>query len=240
MLARVLSYQYPLARNLKRSRSARDLAKVAADQTLFLAHKLRGATPIVKDPIALFSAEWLASTFGFNVFALIRHPAAFCASIKVKNWQFDFNHFTRQPALMQGYVREFSDQIQAYARHEADIIDQAMLLWNCIHNTIYLYQQRHPEWIFERHEDLSRDPLGNFRRLYGRLGLEFTERAAKAILDRSGSHNPTEQQLGHDEFRRNSKANIYNWKHRLSRGEIARIRQGTEEISSHFYTPTDW
>src|SRR5438067_1059673 len=46
----------------------------------------RGYRPLVKDPAALFSSEWLARTFGFQVVLLSRHPAAFVSSLKRLGW----------------------------------------------------------------------------------------------------------------------------------------------------------
>ncbi len=61
----------------------------------------RGATPLVKDPIALFSAEWLAATFDMRVLVMIRHPAAFAASIRRRGWRHRFADFLEQPLLMR-------------------------------------------------------------------------------------------------------------------------------------------
>lgn len=35
-------------------------------------------------------------------------------------------------------------------------------------------KERNPEWLVVRHEDLCRDPVGGFRDLFARLGLDFT------------------------------------------------------------------
>ena len=46
--------------------------------------------PIMKDPIAVLSAEWLAQVFNMDVICLIRHPAAFVYSLAKANWDFNF------------------------------------------------------------------------------------------------------------------------------------------------------
>ena len=48
---------------------------------------------LLKDPICVFSAEWVEKEFNSDVVIIIRHPAAFVASLKVKNWEHDFNEF---------------------------------------------------------------------------------------------------------------------------------------------------
>ena len=75
--------------------------------------------------------------------------------------------------------------------------------------------------------------------IYDAFGLEFTHKAKEKILESSGTHNPIEYQ-GEKELKRNSKENIYNWKNRLSKNEIALIRRKTSEISSLFYPENEW
>lgn len=71
-----------------------------------------------------------------NVLVQVRHPAAFCSSLKVKDWEFDFNNFLRQPLLIENYLYPFRDEIQEFAERKRNIIEQGILLWNCIHHTI--------------------------------------------------------------------------------------------------------
>ena len=108
VLRKAIYYGYPLGRNIARARTVRMLANIAKDQGLSWLHKIRKDTPIVKDPIAVFSADWLSKTYDMNVLVMIRHPAAFCSSLKIKNWKFDFNNLLDQPLLIDipGCIRE--------------------------------------------------------------------------------------------------------------------------------------
>ncbi len=190
ILQSVIHFGYPLGSNLAKVRSVRDVIKIARDQILSSLHKTRNDTPIVKDPIAVFSADWLSKQYDMNVLVMIRHPAAFCSSLKIKNWKFDFNNFLKQPLLMDRYLGVFEKEICELAENEKDILDQAILLWNCIHYTINIYQKGHPEWLFVRHEDLSAEPVEQFRAIYKAFNLEFTNKAKSSILKSSGEHNP--------------------------------------------------
>lgn len=238
-LDKVMHYQYPLLDNLARIRTFKNAARVFVDQGITLIHKIKNDTPIVKDPIAFFSADWLCNRYRMNVLILIRHPAAFCSSLKLKNWTFNFNNFLNQPLLIDKYLYVFEEEIREYAQDEKHIIEQAILLWNCIHYTVKVYQQDHPEWLFVRHEDLSNDPLRRFKSIYSKFDLDFTSSVQSRILESSGSHNPTEQQAC-NEFKRNSKENIMNWKRRLSSEEIDNIKTKTKKLSSEFYEDHEW
>lgn len=235
----IINYRYPLRTNIKRIRTAHDFKSVLRDQSLSLLHKLNKDRPLIKDPIAVLSAEWLCTTFNMNVLVLIRHPAAFCSSLKIKNWRFDFNNFLNQPLLMGKHLSPFEEKINTYAKNEKNIIKQAVLLWNCIHHVIRTYQEKHPEWIFMRHEDLSTDPIRRFHSVFRAFDLEFSQKVKKRIHETSGEHNPVEQHTKKP-FIRNSKENIYNWKKRLTPEEILLIRRQTSEISGFFYTDDEW
>ncbi|MFP4382008.1 MAG: sulfotransferase [Candidatus Sumerlaeia bacterium] len=235
----VLSYRYPLWRNILKVRRPIHAARIVRDQRLSWINAWRHARPMLKDPIAFFSAEWLAEHFDMDVLILVRHPAAFASSIKIKQWTFDFDNWLEQPLLMEKYLSPWENQIIDFARKERDILDQATLLWNCIYGTARRYRDKHRDWLFVRHEDLSADPVSAFASLFGELGLEFGEKSRQAILASSGAHNPKEQEAGR-QFVRDSKTNIKNWKHRLTEDEIERVRRGTSEVAGAWYDDGDW
>lgn len=238
-LNRVFQYKYPLVSNIAKLRTIMDAAIITRDQGLCFLHIINNDRPLIKDPIAIFSAEWLCKKFNMKVLVMIRHPAAFCSSLIIKNWKFDFSHLLEQPLLMEKYLGKFEEEIREYTENEKSVIDQAILLWNCIHHTINIYRENHAEWIFVKHEDLSLNPIGQFQLIYSAFGLEFTHKARKIIMRSSGAHNPVEQKAG-NEYLRNSKNNIYNWKNRLSQYEIERIKMKTSEISTLFYSGDEW
>lgn len=235
----IIHFKYPLGSNIAKLRTVRDAARIIRGQGLCFLHRINSNRPLIKDPIALFSAEWLCKKFNMNVLVMIRHPAAFCSSLKVKNWKFNFNNLLDQPLLMKEYLGKFEEKIREYAETEKNIIDQAILLWNCIHYTIDIYRENHPEWLFVRHEDLSLDPVDQFRSMYEAFGLEFTHKAKVKILQSSGAHNPVERQAG-NEFLRNSKKNISTWQSRLSQNEIKLIKIKTSEVVTSFYPGDEW
>jgi len=235
----VLNYNYPFWFNVKNNTDIKDIVRVCRDKSKSVIHNLLKRRPLVKDPIAFFSSEWLYKTYDMDIVIMIRHPAAFCSSLKYKDWHFDFNNFINQPLLMETYLKPFKDQIYEYNQNKPDIIDQAILLWNIFHHTIMLYQEKYPNWTYIRHEDLSASPTNEFKKIYKRLNLVFSDKSKLAINNSSGSHNPIEQQKN-NEFVRDSKKNIKNWKNRLSRQEISKIRILTKKIADNFYDDSDW
>ena len=104
-LERTLRFRYGLRRQLPAiPRSPHELARTAQDLASFTVSRARRARPLLKDPIAVFSSEWLASRFGAQVVVLIRHPAAFASSLKRLGWTHRFEHFLDQPLLLRDHL----------------------------------------------------------------------------------------------------------------------------------------
>ena len=175
-----------------------------------------------------------------SVVVLIRHPAAFAGSLKRLDWQYPFEHLVGQELLRERYFSQFDDEIHQQARTKHDIVDQSILLWRLIHHVIAVYQTRHPDWLFVRHEDLSRDPVTQFQRLHDFLSLDFSAPAREYLARTSNTRNPAEAPTGGDSLHRDSLANITTWKHRLTPAEIRRIREGTAAEAAPFYDDSDW
>ncbi len=237
----IVHFRHPLSLNRKfpETKTPKNIIREIRNQGLYLLHKLNRDRPLIKDPIAFFSAEWLYKRYNMDVLVLIRHPAAFCSSLKIMNWEFDFNNFLKQPLLMERYLYPFEKEIREFAKNKKHNIEKGILQWNCIHNTIKIYREKYPDWLFIKHEDLSADPVNQFKSIYQKFGVEFTQKAKKIIQENSGTHNPVEQQEGF-EYKRNSKENIKTWKWRLSQEEISQIRMKTSQVASSFYTEAEW
>ncbi|MEP6476020.1 MAG: sulfotransferase [Actinomycetota bacterium] len=238
-VADMLSFRYRTLAGVRAVRSGTDVAKLVHERVRWGRYRTHGAVPLVKDPLALFSSEWLAQRFHARVLVLIRHPAGFTSSLVRYGWHHPFDHFLRQPLLMRDRLEPFRQQIEAFAGTEHDPLDQAILLWNLIHHTISGYQGCHPDWLFSRYEDIAMHPMPAFERLYGELGLPFSEDARRAVSEHSDASNPKEARDA-QALKRDSQAAISTWRTRLSREEIGRVRRGTEEVARAFYTDADW
>ena len=227
---------------LRFNRRPRFVIKLLINCVQLARYRIAHVRPLLKDPIALFSAEWLSSKFNMDTVVMIRHPAAFVASLKVKNWTFPFFHYINQPLLMKEQLQPFEKEIMQYAQVERNIIDQGALLWNLFHSVILKYQKDHPDWILLRHEDLSRDPSEGFRSLFQNLHLDFSERIANTVKLHSFANNAADMQpvSNFQNVTRDSLANITTWKDRLANSEIERIKSQVQEISREFYTEDEW
>lgn len=243
---KTIGFRYELGAGLGAAGSVREYARVIKDLYQTSQNRLMGKRPFVKDPNALFLAEWLGKRFDMDVVILIRHPAAFISSLKILNWGFPFSSLTGQPLLLHDYLSQYEADIVAYARKEQDLLDQGILVWKILHHVISQYQQRHDDWHFIRHEDLSLDPERQFNTLFDGLGLAFTQRVRERLQKYTGVGNEADTTSmdvalnSRKSISRHSKKNIWNWKQRLSDDEIKYIRERVEPVSSLYYSDKDW
>lgn len=193
---------------------------------------------LLKEPFAVFSVVWFEERFNARSLLLVRHPAAFVASLRTKNWPFDFQSLASQESLLAGPLRAFRDQIEAAALHPPDLIGQGCLLWNCVNAHLHALREEKPDRLLLRHEDLCRDPFPQFRDLFHQLRLPWSRRAER-FLRASSSARETESQKSAFWFR-DSHGVARNWKSRLSAHEISRIRRETEPVWPLFYDAADW
>jgi hypothetical protein len=241
LMQNVIDMKYPLLPALAQSRALGHLGRAVRDGALSLLARLRCKRPLLKDPIALFSAEWLAERFGMSVVVVIRHPAAFSASIKRLEWWFKFSNWLEQERLMRGDLAEFAEPIHKYISGKKDLVDQAILMWNCMYSVVNRYRTAHPAWSFVRHEDLASDPLTAYQALFRHCRLTWNAKAEAAI--RKFSQNPDARPLSANrptDIRRESQKTISAWKRILAPDEIQRIREGTRTVSALYYDDKDW
>ena len=205
----------------------------------FFIGSMHGQRILLKDPFAVFSTPWFAQKLNCQVVITVRHPAAFASSLKRLNWPFDFRDLLNQPMLMRDYLEP--DRAEMESIKPDDIIGQAALLWRMIYRFVHSTRSLFAQFKIVRHEDLSLDPVNGYKALYESLGLSFNEEVKGIILNSSSSENPTElsKKKVHS-VKLDSRANMDNWKKRLSADEITRIRKMTESVSYLFYSDNEW
>jgi hypothetical protein len=235
----LLEFDYNLWDEIRSIRSRRDFLRIGRDFLIFYNGLMRGQRVLLKDPFAVFSAPWFAKRLNCRVVITVRHPAAFASSLRRLNWAFDFQNLLNQPLLMRDHLEPYRPEMESMSSD--DVIGQAALLWKLIYRSVHATRESNPDFIIVRHEDLSRDPISGYRQLYQSLALEFTPRVEKFILNSSSSENPKElsRKKVHG-FKLDSRANMDNWKQRMTAEEINRIREITKGSAPLYYYDAEW
>ena len=235
----LLAYRYHLAAEVASLRSGHDFLRMWRDIGIFLNGRLFNQRPLLKDPFAVLSLAWFADRLNCQIVVTVRHPAAFASSLKRLNWSFDFRDLLEQPLLMHDRLEPYRERMLKMPPD--DIIAQASLLWSIVYRCVQDDQRQLPALRIARHEDLSLDPVAGFRQLYDEMGLEFTARVEQTIEDSSKAENPGELARGRvHSVKLDSRANLYNWKRRLTAEEIGRIRALTEDVAHNYYPEVEW
>lgn len=234
---KTIALRYGFFAELKSLRSRRDFLRMGRDLGIFLRGRILRQPALLKDPFAVFSLPWFIERLGCRVVVTVRHPAAFASSLKRLNWPFDFRDLLDQPLLMRDHLEPFRADMERV--QPGDVIGQSALLWRMTYRVVHADAERIPSIIVLRHEDLSRDPLAAYARVFESLGIAYTAKVQETIRTSSSSENPAElsRQKVHA-VKLDSRANLDNWKKRLGTEEISRIRSMTEDVA-HLYYP-DW
>jgi len=215
--------------NALRTRSAHEACGFLRDLKSRVARRT-----LIKDPIAVFSAEWLYKNINCDVIITIRHPAAFAASLKVKNWKFRFQDLLTQKDLMNSYLHDYAEEVREYASTPQDIISQAALLRNLIYSTVLRFKEKYSNtWYFVRHEDLSMNPVLEFEKIFEFLDLPLRDSVRQEIIATTTATSSTD-------LARNARKNIHTWNTRLEPSEVAFIKQHTRPVWEYYYTENDW
>lgn len=200
--------------------------------------------PLLKDPIALMSAEWIAEEYDAAVILMVRHPAAYVNSVRRLNWRTPVEDFLQQEHLMADLPPDLQSEIRSRAasRSVPDhyLLEDAALCWKVFHTVVDRYRKDHPEWIVVNHENLSRDYLNGFREIYSSLGLRWSNTVAEKIEFHCGSCNPVTQGSSIHEFRQDSALLTKSWKGSLTDEEIEIIRGITSPVWELFYGKESW
>jgi hypothetical protein len=235
----LLNFRYHLFSELGSLQSQKDFLRMGRDLSIFAKGKLLGQRTLLKDPFAVFSAPWFAQKLNCQVVITIRHPGGFASSLKRLNWPFDFRDLLDQPMLMRDHLT--ADRADMESMPVDDIVGQSALLWRMIYRSVHSTLKLFPDFKLVRHEDLSLDPVAGYKSLYESLGLTFDDKVRDTILNSSSSENPTElSKKKLHSVKLDSRANMGNWKKRLTPEEVTRIRKLTEDVSHLFYADDEW
>lgn len=190
---------------------------------------------IIKDPLALFSVDWLVDRFQLDLVFTVRHPAAFAASLKTVNWYFDFKQLQSQQDLMNSLSEVFQCKIESFlSQKKRDVIvEQAILLWDILHTQVKAYEDKYQNCILIKHEEAALNPLIYFKNVFEQLKIEFSQNTVDFI--KVSTQSKVESRIN-----RNSKTTIHKWKDILSPYEISLIKERLLDHPSRYYELKDW
>ena len=232
----LVNLRYHLAAELRTNHRIADVGRALRHLGMFTRGRIQDRRLMVADPFAVFSAEWFARQMGFRVVVIVRHPLAVVSSRKRLGWKFDLDELLAQPLLLRDWLNPIETSWPEALRHTDDVVAGGAQLWRLVYEVVSAQHQRLPDMIVVRHEDLSLDPVGEFRALYDVLGLTFDERAEQTIVRSSSSQNPGQLDPSNPHaVQLDSRANLESWRSRISADDAGRILQIAGPLTDRLY-----
>ena len=158
------------------------------------AHATDGTVrPLIKDPTAFFSTEWLVETFAIRPVFVLRHPVMVAKSLLRLGWVppgIQINFWRSQPLLRQRFYADYADDL-ARAAEDARLSPAERACWYVRLAMLaqLVYYRDHPEWRFVSYEALLADAPAAFPGLMQHLGLHPTKQTEKTITG-TGVYDP--------------------------------------------------
>ncbi len=135
---------------------------------------------VIKDPTGTLLAEYLHVHFGVKPVIVIRHPTSFIASLRRANWWPDIRKILDgQPELVEDHL---NGSLHTWFNKDSDDLQNAAAHWRLLTQVVSNQAKKYDGWELVKLEDLSNNPVEEFKALYGRLDLPWSESVKNKII----------------------------------------------------------
>jgi hypothetical protein len=241
--ADTIQLRYHVVAELRRNHGPYDLARMAKYLATFTRGRLRGRRALIDDPYAVLSARWFAERLDADVVVLVREPVSLVGSWRRLGWKVDFQELLGQPLLRRDILGRYEPEMRDLIGSE-DQLAQIALLWRMTYDSVHRVQDDVPGLRVIRYEDLSREPIEQFRLLYETFGLSWTPTIAERVAAATSGTGGTDRSyawtlrygLSRTAFRpMDSRAALRSYQERLTPAEISRVRELTSDVAGRLY-----
>ena len=121
---KMLAYEFNWSSAIRGIRKPRDIRRTVTDWNSLKKLRTANTRALIKDPNAIFCAEWLAKAFDMNVVIVVRHPGAVASSLKQLGWLQYISDLLRQTSLVQDHLGPFRKELEFYSSgpHSTDVL----------------------------------------------------------------------------------------------------------------------
>jgi hypothetical protein len=194
---------------------------------------------MIKDPLACLLTEYLFRCFSLMPLVLFRHPAGFVSSVIRLKWPSGsyLSEFLERDELMADHLEPYRQLMQSHvARND---VYSASVLYSVLNKVLWNQVQANPGIRYRRFEDLCRNPLVEFKAIYGEFNLPYTPETAEmhSRLCFNGPSNPDAYHI--HAVDRNSAAMADSWKKQLSEADATAVRNVWTQFDVPLFTESD-
>lgn len=190
---------------------------------------------VVKDPTGCLLTKYLADEFGFRPLVIVRHPAAFVASLMRigADLASALAALAENESLMADYFDGESDLLPS---GNTDDVIMGATLWRAVNKALLCQAASVSTAVVVRHEDLSAQPVGHFRRMYEHFDLPWSGSVERKIRRLTSADNKAEASRGKvQDFRRDSARLLEIRLRMLTRSQRETIHRLTADVTKGLY-----
>lgn len=196
------------------------------------------ARVVIKETGGMLCGEWFEERYGGQIVLLIRHPAPTIMS-NIRMGEANAGNWLQQLSLQDKIMDSLTNRQKEWVRNgKNEPVWRQFALVYCLRYGEALRQlKRNPCWIYCRYEDICARPESQFRELFNKLRLEFTEQTRQIIREKT-TNDDSSNFFGTE---RNSQRQLKKWKKRISQEQESELRAIMEVFEFPEYGDTnDW
>lgn len=182
---------------------------------------------LIKDPTAMFLAEWIEANYQARVLVILRHPCAFASSIHRLGWPANVSGFLDQPRLMSDWLAPYESLLR---ESQPDFWRRVAAFWGAAYTVLHGQALRHPQWRVVQYEDLCVHPENRFGELFHSLDLVATRATHRTIEKSTTKKHPHAKST-----QRDSRGMVNVWRDRLTAGQIRTVLEVVEAFDLPYY-----
>ena len=189
---------------------------------------------VIKEVASFMSIRWVYKRYQPDILLVVRHPCAVALSEKKKNTQIDrpIKEILRQTDLIEMHLKPYVN-VMKKAKTPFEIYGA---VWGARNRVIANLIPNYSEWNAIFYEELIRDPIGYFRKIFDNFNLSLTDKVQKYI-----NMTTNEQKPGTYSTFRVAENQIDKWKREMTSDEIEQVRAFVEPFELPFYRlDSDW
>lgn len=235
---KITSLEYSFRDQFRYNHSISNFINSIIQHLKFKRYRQRDVAPLIKDPFSVFSTEWLVEKFNMKPILLIRHPGPIFDSYNRLNWKIDFNRFIRN--MKKSEVKSQLIDSELMDITSPSTAQEISVLWSMIYQRVSDLQEKYPDWLFIRYEDLFLNIEANFGEIFDYLDLNLNDDIlAKIYYYTSRGYFPKDK--ANSDTRLERQDLLHGWRRRVSEEQINELQTWLDyDIYRKYYSDENW
>jgi hypothetical protein len=155
---------------------------------------------VIKDPYGKLAAERLYLRFGVKPVVVVKHPVSLAASLSRVGWWPELKDFREDVRLREDY---FNGEDEFFDKTWESRLLESMGHWRASYKILLDQAERH-DWCVVVHEELSANPVVEFKRIFERVGLPFSDAVERKVIALTSEGSTSARKGRVQDFKRDS------------------------------------